>query len=611
MTKPRRAVRLRSARDRVIDLLGFGETYPLQDLDVPDERLTVPVNSTAKLVVRSGQPDVRYKLHEPDGTPTRPGPGTLGRDEGTELETPPITQDATFRIHAKKEDFPSRAVYLHAAASVKSGLDVSLRARILAQVVPVAGASTANEHPRIVDFGTPLDVEIDDSQEGVDYHLVREATGGGSEVRLSPDVRGDLGTIVLTSQPIPEDTVFRIRATKTFDASDSRPTQTRLLETALPLFVRANPDVEVTVAPSSVVDFGASARIAIAGSQSSVAYTAFVRMLADEDFAYDAPDAPPPSELVSVSLPGGAEVLVRRPVSRQVWLGTGGFAAAGTAQTGTDGPLELPTGPLEEDTVVVIKAEKVHTSADPIPSEVQVASPAIVLVRPDPAPELEVRISVGDTSTDGRIWVSGGDPGIFYHFRRGQTGQERTHPAYFHKHDPVKPALNKGVASERAGPGLRLEVDFAIPRGDGPPAGADRTRPRPVTPMIDLGNMPVGVELYARAEKARTKIDVPVVPSALIAALPEVRADAETIAPGATARIVVVASQVGERYQLFLGGEPVRNARNGDGNDIAFVSESVDRDSTFEMVATRPTEDGIAVTRVLPIRIGVDAAPTG
>ena len=50
-----RAIRLRGSRDRLVDLLGFGETYPLQDVSVRAEDLIVPIGTTAKIPVDPGQ----------------------------------------------------------------------------------------------------------------------------------------------------------------------------------------------------------------------------------------------------------------------------------------------------------------------------------------------------------------------------------------------------------------------------------------------------------------------------------------------------------------------------------------------------------------------------
>ncbi|MGB1015766.1 MAG: hypothetical protein ACPG4T_16635, partial [Nannocystaceae bacterium] len=50
-------------RDRLIDLLGLGETYPLFDVGVTEE-LKVPFNTNARLVVNPSQEAVHYQLRD-------------------------------------------------------------------------------------------------------------------------------------------------------------------------------------------------------------------------------------------------------------------------------------------------------------------------------------------------------------------------------------------------------------------------------------------------------------------------------------------------------------------------------------------------------------------
>ncbi|MCA9657111.1 MAG: hypothetical protein KC486_02100, partial [Myxococcales bacterium] len=57
---------LRDSRDRIIDLLGLGETYPLCDVAVTDE-LKVPFSANARLVVTPSQETVRYELRDNAG----------------------------------------------------------------------------------------------------------------------------------------------------------------------------------------------------------------------------------------------------------------------------------------------------------------------------------------------------------------------------------------------------------------------------------------------------------------------------------------------------------------------------------------------------------------
>ena len=97
-----RAIRLRGARDRLVDLLGLGETYPLQDLPVLAEELIVPLDTTAKIPVDPGQSDVLYELRDRGQEVSSAGAwGTGGK---TILETPPMEEDVTFEILAQKID---------------------------------------------------------------------------------------------------------------------------------------------------------------------------------------------------------------------------------------------------------------------------------------------------------------------------------------------------------------------------------------------------------------------------------------------------------------------------------------------------------------------------
>ncbi len=224
---------LRDTRDRLIDLLGLGETYPLQDVAVSDRR-TVPFGVTAKISIDPGQPDVKYELHDRDGKRLTDDDGNTldpypymidGTGGEILLETPPIVEDVTYKILARK---PGREAYLHQETTVKVGLDLTLDARILA---PLLRPLTDND-TRMVGHGGQVDVEIVESQEGVDYRLVHfvDAGQGPEEERLSQDVRGNRHDIKVRTDPIWEPTTIRIRAT--------REPQTGLLPAELPLEVR-------------------------------------------------------------------------------------------------------------------------------------------------------------------------------------------------------------------------------------------------------------------------------------------------------------------------------------------------------------------------------------
>src|SRR5690242_315086 len=102
---------VRSARDRLIDMLRLGETYPLQDVAVEDEQLTVSFDGEPSgFEIDPGQVDVEYELFEngkqvqrpaggegKSGVYSVPGRGSGkddgGNDEKTILDGPPITDD--------------------------------------------------------------------------------------------------------------------------------------------------------------------------------------------------------------------------------------------------------------------------------------------------------------------------------------------------------------------------------------------------------------------------------------------------------------------------------------------------------------------------------------
>ena len=122
VTTPDLQVRVRAARDRLLDLLGLGETYPLQDLAVQSEQPTVEFNTTARICIANSQQGVVYQLCDANKTPvTRPPVDGQGEEvpvtaEGNGatlyLETPPIRGQVTFTIHASKVQ-SGRAAYLH------------------------------------------------------------------------------------------------------------------------------------------------------------------------------------------------------------------------------------------------------------------------------------------------------------------------------------------------------------------------------------------------------------------------------------------------------------------------------------------------------------------
>ncbi|MEC4677279.1 MAG: hypothetical protein VST69_00810, partial [Nitrospirota bacterium] len=168
---------IRDARDRLIDFLGFAQTYPIQDLSILDDQLTVPFNVSAKIPIALSQEDVTYQLDDLEDVPVQSSTGggiieALGTGGTLLLESPQISDDVSYQVRATKVN-SGRFAYLHETATVKVGLDVSLQAEILdIGFLEPTMDYLQRDDARIVDYGTKVQIKLLNSQEGVDYRLV-------------------------------------------------------------------------------------------------------------------------------------------------------------------------------------------------------------------------------------------------------------------------------------------------------------------------------------------------------------------------------------------------------------------------------------------------------
>ena len=147
----RSRIQVRGSRDRLIDLLGLGLTYPLQDPEVDDSKLKVPYEDVAHVPVDPGQEDVEFVLHTRNETSVEGAESVPGTGELTLLKTPPITEGVTYKIYAKKIE-SGLATHLHETAKVVVGLDVILNARIHAPLLEPEAENPVDTAPRIIDF---------------------------------------------------------------------------------------------------------------------------------------------------------------------------------------------------------------------------------------------------------------------------------------------------------------------------------------------------------------------------------------------------------------------------------------------------------------------------
>jgi len=577
-------IALRAARDRLVDLLGIGETYPLQDVAVSADRLTVAITTSAKISISPGQTDVTYVLR--DHTEKTVSAQIQGTGAETVLTTPAITEDQTFRIFASKIDtFASkiqRRTYLEQAAEVKVGLDATLKAFSDAPLLDPHEDNPAYDAPRIVEYGVPAAVKVELSQEGVDYNLVM--LSGEQETAVSEeDERGNLTTIVLTSKPLQEDVELRVRATKRFDPKEGRQNQTALLDARIQLMVRARKDLALAAQPLPL-PYGKDATLMIAGTQTSARYAAYVRTLGDTDFVYDR--APDPS-LLPVN--DNIQVL-SAPWMAGPFTVPDGYVKASAYQPGTGVELRIALPPMVEDSLLIVEARKEHGVSKTV-SSVQLQHSALVLVQPNPTPALAVEAAVENNSLPGPMLVGGGQSGVFYYLRVADGAKEILPGAYFHKLDAFDPASNKGVNQ------LRIGLDLVLAR-DRPEIITNRAHTPPPLPLLDLGRQALRIDLFVRAKKARSGIDVQLPQTAQLPPLPVIKLDSATVPVGTPVKIVITASVRGETYQPFLSdGTPVAEPQDGTGADISFTSQPVQLSTTFLVRVTRPGSPGIAVTR--------------
>jgi hypothetical protein len=208
----------------------------------------------------------------------------------------------------------------------------------------------------------------------------------------------------------------------------------------------------------------------------------YARPLLDADFELAPPPPGGPALLPPITVPASLDVLqhdvlVHEPLRPDPWTVQDGYVLHGQPTAGTGGNLALSIGPFESDAVFVIKARKTHQGGH---SALQLQHARVALPRPKLMPALSLVLS-----QNGQLSVSGGQRGVFYHFRRiGQTSEIGL-PAYFHRLDEADPQQNRGVGQ------LRIGTDFAVARDPDDPDAlqtdpAHRAVPPPIVDLTDV-----------------------------------------------------------------------------------------------------------------------------
>ena len=581
---------LRSARNRVIDALGLGDTYPLTDLRVadgivasgPGAGIKVAHGRSARIAIDDAEAGVLYSLRGPDGGPLRDARGRPLPDVEVEgqggrlvIESPPVVEDIRYRVQARKRSGPpglppQPPVLLDQAAPVRVGLDSTLVLQL--PDLPLLDATLANPLPgdvRLCSHGDVVRVQVLASQEGVAYALMVDGQVRG------PVVIGNLDTITLNTPPLTEDCSLAVQAVKRLGASGGGAPETTLLDARLLVAVRADASRPVVALPGPVVDFAqAGAALQVRASQASARYQLWGRRVADADW-----QPPGGDPLATASPPDGLlRALPQHPgVVPPVWGDGGalppGFTPLGppVAGTGTDLLLLLLPAPTD-DLVCLVQATKQHRSRgdETVATVVGLAQAVLVLVRPDPQPALQLALLTG---ADGaaQLRVQGGQPGVAYRPTLQPDGPALPLAAYMHQRDAADPAINKGLGQLVVGVDLAVATD--APAADRKPLPREQ---RPVAaPLLDLPLRPAwapGSQLAWRATKVFTGVAADLPRRAALPAPLSAKLTADWLPPGAEVAVQVPDGQEGRTYQLWEDGQPLGEPQPGRGSPLQLVA---------------------------------------
>ena len=586
---------LRSQRNRLIDQLGLGDTAPLADLHLSADKIKVAFGTSAVVSIEDAEADVDYELRGPDGLPLKykdaaAAAAAVRRSGGqVEITTPAITDDITLRVRALKRYGAVGPRWLNTPVAVKVGLDLTLAIEL--RDCAVLDPQVATPQPgdaRLVDYGRSVDVQIDASQEGVEYQLVLGATE-------LPDVAvGKFSDITLATGPVTEDVVIAVKATKRFPASSKRSDDSSLLNARLFLKVRANPAIDAALLPAAVVDHHQATTLRLPASQASVSYRLLLRRIRDSEWLRD--PASPGLAPLAADLPW-----VAAPPRADAYTVPDGFVVLGEAVPGNGAALDLALPPPEFDGVVVLQGIKSHTanpSARQVSSQVLLTPNLMWLVRPDTQAALRLQIGIDGDHTVGELALAGGQPGVFYSLLP-LAGAAPTLPGYFHQRDDRNPVQNKGLEQ------LALGLDFAV-AGDPAnalPGLANPATVAPLDPSLVAPAWPLGTELTVWASRAQTGLQAMLAKHAIVAPLPTIALAAEVLDFGASAQVTVRASVKGERYQLRHDDRWLDAPRSGTGANLKLSSDPVTSTAPLVLAASGGDDASLTLTRLLRLAL--------
>ncbi|HAE59522.1 MAG TPA: hypothetical protein DCG54_08450 [Anaerolineae bacterium] len=426
-------IKLRDARDRMVQVLGIGTPYPLRDLKLVYPPM-VAYNRPTTIQILGGQVGVLYQLCDEDGNPfiekgnrfeIRPEAGVA--EDGVLLPTPAIIKDITFTVLAIREDKDKNLqaeTYLNQLVSVKVGIDTSLPV-----VFSPSTGQVANANQIITNYGDKVSVTVSNTQEGISYKLVMGPAD--ALVNLSGAQKGNQSAITLvSSQGFNEDTqinvlAYRTASTKVF----------AILDTVLTIQVRPNPAVQINIVPP-IIDYNTSSTLTLNTPQSSAEYRLFKRELTPAEYLSSEAGG------IVIETDEGRRVFVRSPEQITDWDAPAGFVSVKLFKD-SKGNLSATTGSLSEDTLFIVQATKVVNR-----ERLQLLQAVAILVRPDPAPIVAVKNEVVETGQNGMVTLKKTQKGVAYLLRLDADNTPINPPGYH--------LTDRGVET------VRVEVDLLI-----------------------------------------------------------------------------------------------------------------------------------------------------
>ena len=391
----------RTARNRLIDCLDIGYTYPLPDLPVFPESNTYYQEEQPLIFVDHTEKDVWYLLWYKDQEEGQWNPTEARlRSPGGQIQlfAPPLYQDALvyYRIEARKfiKGYTLQG-WLAEELIIYIGVNKNLNIHF------GEGAKTV-----LIDYNTTATAILKESQDSITYQLFADETG---EMAISSKQFGNGKDLPIQVDPDPDpeenfkedlETIF-VQAYKDLDQDEEPddPEHIFMIPTDLNIQVRPNP--AVTFTPEyQIVDFLGKATLEIPKPQSSAAYRVGTLELPFDAFSFE----PPASWNFLTALNEQEEPVYIR------------------ADFLYDGPFlegdPLQTSELAEDSLLFVEAYKENGSA-------QLLHPkAVVLVRPKPTVSIQWPQSPVKAGELAHIILTKTQKGVHYQLYLEEDGEQ-------------------------------------------------------------------------------------------------------------------------------------------------------------------------------------------